>query len=129
MSKIADQVHTKFKLFVGTLDTSGNLGSLAGEVAAWARTAKAAPKSIGIEFLERSHKVMLSVGYRDDEAPYGIELRSAKIAKVGALDPKELGQLERAMADAAAKDQRVICHELYVTDSDELFVVTMSHVG
>jgi hypothetical protein len=127
VSTIEKQVHTKFKLFAGELDHTGNLGKLAAEVAAWAKTAKAAPKSIGIEFLERSHKVMLSVGYRDDEPAYGIELKSTKIGKIGKLDAAELGKLENGMADAAAEDTRVICHELYVTDTDELFVVTMSH--
>lgn len=127
MSTIEKQVHTKFKLFAGALDASGNLGKLAGDVAAWAKTAKAAPKSIGIEFLERTHKVMLSVGYRDDEPAYGIELKSTKIAKISSLDAAELGKLEKAMGEAAAKDKRVICHELYVTDADELFMVTMSH--
>jgi hypothetical protein len=129
VSTIGQQVHTKFKLFAGTLDAGGTLGKIAGEVAAWAKSAKVAPKSIGIEFLEKSHKVILSVGYRDDEAAYGIELKSTKIAKIGALDAANLASLEKAMGDAAAKDQRVICHELYVTDSDDMFVVTMSHSG
>ena len=122
-----DQVHTKFKLFAGTLDKDGTIGKLAGEVAAWAKSAKAAAKSIGIEFLERDHKVILSVGYRDDEAGYGIALKTTKIGSIGKLDAADLGKLEKAMADAAAKDKAVICHELYVTDKNELFVVTMSH--
>jgi hypothetical protein len=129
MSTIGDQVHTKFKLFAGELDAGGNLGKIAAEVGAWAKSAKVAPKSIGIEFLERSHKVILSVGYRDDEAPYGIELKSQKIAKLGSLDAANLATLEKAMGEAATKDKHVICHELYVTDSDDMFVVTMSHSG
>lgn len=129
MSTIGQQVHTKFKLFAGTLDAGGTLGKIAGEVAAWAKGAKVAPKSIGIEFLERSHKVILSVGYRDDEAPYGIELKTTKIAKLGSLDANNLASLEKAMGDAASNDKRVICHELYVTDTDDMFVVTMSHSG
>lgn len=129
MGNIGDQVHTKFKLFVGALDAGGTIGKLAGEVAAWATSAKAAPKSIGIEFLEHSKKVILSIGYRDDEAGYGIALKTTKIATLGSLDAGELGKLERAMADAAAKDSRVICHELYVTDTNDMFVVTMSHAG
>ncbi len=122
-----DQVHTKFKLFAGTLDKSGTIGALAGEVAAWAKSAKVAAKSIGIEFLERDHKVILSVGYRDDEPGYGIVLKSTKIGAIGKLDAADLSKLEQAMAAAAAHDKAVICHELYVTDANELFVVTMSH--
>jgi hypothetical protein len=124
-----EQVHTKFKLFAGTLGAGGTLGALAAEVAAWAKTAKIAAKSIGIEFLERDHRVILSIGYRDDEPAYGIVLKSTKIGAIGKLDAADLGKLEQAMAAAAANDRQVICHELYVTDSNELFVVTMSHAG
>lgn len=127
MSTIGQQVHTKFKLFAGTLDAGGALTKLAGEVAAWAKTAKVAAKSIGIEFLERDHKVILSVGYRDDEPGYGIRLESRKIGVVGKLDAADLSKLEKAMSEAAAHDKHVICHELYVTDTNDLFVVTMSH--
>ena len=31
------------------------------------------------------------------------------------------------MSAAAAKQKAVICHELYVTDTSELFIVTMAH--
>ncbi len=127
MSTIGQQVHTKFKLFAGTLDKGGGLATLAGEVATWAKGAKVAAKSIGIEFLEKDHKVILSIGYRDDEPGYGIALKSTKIGSIGKLDAADLGKLEKAMGDAAAHDKAVICHELYVTDTNELFVVTMSH--
>ena len=127
MSKIADQVHDKFKLFTGTLDAGGNIGKLAGEVAAWVASAKVAPKSIGVEFLEGNKHLILSVGYRDDEAAYGITLASSKVGKVGKLDAADLAKLETDMGAAAAKQQHVICHELYVTDQNELFIVTMQH--
>jgi hypothetical protein len=127
MSKIADQVHTKFKLFTGPLDASGNLGALAGQVTAWAKDARVAAKSIGVEFVESTKHMILSVGYRDDEPAYGITLASSKIGKLGKLDAAELARLERAMGAAAAKIEHVICHELYVTDANELFVVTMAH--
>ena len=127
MGTIADQVHTKFKLFTGSLDTTGHIGALASEVAAWAKAAKVAPKSIGIEFIEKSKQLILSIGYRDDELPYGIKLASAKVGPLGKLDPADLGMLETAMGEAAATTEQLICHELYVTDADELFVVTMAH--
>ncbi|MDB4955416.1 MAG: hypothetical protein JWO36_2985 [Myxococcales bacterium] len=127
MGAIGEQVHTKFKLFTGALDKSGNIGPLAADVAAWAKGAKAAPKSIGVEFVESSKKLILSVGYRDDEKPYGIKLTSAKVGSVGKLDAAELTKLEKAMGDAATKHKNVICHELYVTDANELFIVVMAH--
>ena len=127
MSKIADQVHTKFKLFTGSLDADGNMATLARQVTGWAKDAKVAPKSIGVEFIEGNKKMILSVGYRDDEPAYGITLASSKIGKLGKLDAGELATLEKAMADSAARIKNVICHELYVTDANDLFVVTMAH--
>ena len=127
MAAIADQVHTKFKLFVGSVDKTGNIGTLAADVAAWAKGAKCAPKSIGVEFVESSKKLILSVGYRDDEKAHGIKLTSQKVGSVAKLDAGELTKLEKAMGEAATKHKNVICHELYVTDANELFIVVMTH--
>src|SRR5262245_35272295 len=69
-----DQVHSKFKLFAGSLGPGGSLGSLGTEVEQFAAKVKAAPKSIGVEYLEHSKKVVVSLGYRDDEAAYPIKL-------------------------------------------------------
>ena len=124
---IAAQVHDRFKLFAGTLDADGHPGALAASVAKWAAAASVAPKSIGIEFVESTKQLILSVGYRDDEPGYAVTLASTKIGKLGALDPGELERLEAALATAAASARNVICHELYVTDANELYVVTMSH--
>ncbi len=121
------QVHESFKLFAGKLDAAGHIGDLAKQVTAWAASAKVAPKSIGIEFVEHSKQVILSVGYRSDEAGYGITLASSKIGKIDKLDQAELTKLEGALGKAAGAQQNVICHELYVTDANELYMVTMSH--
>lgn len=127
MAKIADQAHSKFKLFSGALDTSGALGPVADEVAKWAKGGKVAPKSIGVEYVEKLKKIVLSIGYRDDEPGYGVKLASSKVGPIGKLEAADLGKLEKAMAEIAGKTKSVICHELYVTDANELFVVTMAH--
>jgi hypothetical protein len=121
------QVHEAFKLFAGKLDAGGHITEIAKQVTAWAASGKVAPKSIGIEFVESSKQVIFSVGYRQDEAGYGVKLASSKIGKVSALDAAELTRLERALTDAAAAQSDVICHELYVSDANELYMVTMSH--
>ncbi len=121
------QVHEAFKLFAGKLDSGGHITELAKQVTAWAASGKVAPKSIGIEFVESSKQIIFSVGYRQDEAGYGVKIASAKIGKVSALDAGELSRLERALTEAAAAQSDVICHELYVTDANELYMVTMSH--
>lgn len=121
------QVHEAFKLFAGTLDSAGHITELAKQVTAWAASGKVAPKSIGIEFVEATKQVIFSVGYRSDEAGYGVKIASTKIGKLAKLDAAELERLEGALGNAAAGQRDVICHELYVTDSTELFMVTMSH--
>jgi hypothetical protein len=127
MSKIAEQVHGRFKVFTGKLAADNTLGVLATEIEDWVRTAKVAPKSIGVEYLESSKKLILSVGYRDDEAPYNITLTSVQIGRLEALDAPGLAKLEQAMTRASATVKNIICHELYVTESHELLMVFMAH--
>lgn len=127
MSSARDQVHSKFKLFTGTLGPGASLGKLADDVAAFAAKAKAAPKSIGVEYLEHSNQVVVSLGYRDDEPAYPIKLRSVSLGKVHNFSGAELAPLEAKMADAAAKTPHIICHELLVTADDEFIMVFMTH--
>ena len=78
MAEIAEQVHSKFKVFAGQLDRNKTLGPLAGEIAAWVKQQGVAPKSIGIEYLEGVKRVVVTVGYRDDEPGYPIELHTSR---------------------------------------------------
>ena len=127
MSQIADQVHDKFKVFTGKLAGDGTLGNLAAEVESWVKSAKVAPKSIGVEFIESAGVLLLSVGYRDDEAGYPVKLSSVRVGKIESIDAAGLANVEKAMATASGKLSNVICHELYVTGSSELLMVFMSH--
>ncbi len=129
MTTIAHQVHEKFKLFSGKLEGDGTLGTLANEVAAWARDAKVAPKSIGIEYVESADRVIFSLGYRDDEPAYDIAIKSVPVGKLAGFSADELGSLEKAMAGAAATSGKIICHELYVTAGSDLLMVLMSHAA
>jgi hypothetical protein len=127
MSEIASQVHGKFKLFTGTLGADKTIGELADEVEAWVRSAKVAPKSIGVEYLEGAGRLILTVGYRDDETPYQVKLTCASIGKVESLDAAGLSKLEQAMAAASGKLRSIICHELYITDDNDFLMVFMTH--
>ena len=129
MSTIDHQVHEKFKLFSGKLEGDGTLGALAAEVAAWAREAKVAPKSIGIEYVESADRVIFSLGYRDDVSPYAIAVISVRVGKLDGFGEAELGALEKAMATAAASSGHILCHELYVTANNDLLMVLMSHAA
>jgi hypothetical protein len=126
---IAHQVHEKFKLFSGKLASDGTLGDLATEVAAWAKEAKVAPKSIGIEYVESADRVIFSIGYRDDEPGYPITVKSVAVGKLSGFSEGELAGLEKAMATAAAASGHLICHELYVTAKNDLLMVLMSHAA
>jgi hypothetical protein len=124
---IQDQAHDNFKLFTGKLDDAGHIKPIAAEIEKWVADKKVAPKSIGIEFLEKRQVVILSIGYREDEPGYNVRITSQKIGRIGELDAGERERLERAMNAAATNSRDVICHELYVTERDDLYIVTMSH--
>ena len=129
MTTSLDQVHEKFKLFSGKLESDGTIGALATEVAAWARDAKVAPKSIGIEYVESADRVIFSLGYRDDEPTYGVTIKSVPVGKLAGFGAAELAVLETAMGAAAANQGKILCHELYVTAKSDLLMVVMSHAG
>ena len=121
---IDEQVHHQFKVFAGdAFDT------LAGQVQAWAAGGDAAPKSIGIEFIEAANKLLLSVGYRSDEPGYPVRLHSVSLGALGSLDDASLAGIGAKMAEASRGFDRVICHELYVTGGQEVRMVFMVQEG
>lgn len=126
MSRAKEQVHSKFKLFRGKLQKGPSIGKLAADAEAWVRSAKVAPKSVGIEYLEGDRKLVLSIGYRDDEAAYPIKLSAVTLGRVKKLKKSQLAELEEKMATASAKVTRVLCHELFVTEDHEFVMVFMS---
>ena len=70
------QIHNRFKIFTGTLAADQTLGAIADQIAAFVTEHKVAAKSIGIEYLEGSKRIAISLGYRDDEAPYPVKVVS-----------------------------------------------------
>ena len=126
MAGIGEQVHAKFKVFAGELDRNKTLGALGQEIAAWAEQRRVAPKSIGIEYLEAAKRIVVTLGYRDDEPGYRIELHTVALGKSDAFGA-DFSALEQAMAAAAAKLTNIICHELYITENHEFLMVFMTH--
>src|ERR1700689_956083 len=123
---ITRQVHDKFKIFSGALAADGTIGKIADEVAAFASKAKIAPKSIGVAYLEPSKHIVVTLGYRDDEEPYGVKLHSVRLGKIE-VKGNDFSALEEKMAKAGAKHRNIICHELYVTGGNDFTVVVMTH--
>jgi hypothetical protein len=123
---IAKQVHDKFKIFSGELAADGSLGKLADEVAAFANKSKIAAKSIGVAYLEPSKRLMITLGYRDDEDSYPVKLHCIPLGKVD-VKAGDFHALEASMAKATGKQRNIICHELYVTGGHDFTMVLMTH--
>jgi len=123
---IAKQVHEKFKIFSGELASDGSIGKLADEVADFARKSKIAAKSIGVAYLEPHKRLVITLGYRDDEAPYPIKLHCTRLGKID-VKAANFGALEEKLSAASAKQSNIICHELYVTGQDDFTLVVMTH--
>lgn len=128
MSQIAEQVHGKFKVFAGELQADKTIGALADEVAAFARDNQIAAKSIGVEYLEGANRLIVTLGYRDDEEAYPIALHTESLGTTDAMGD-DFAALEEAMSAASRKHPNIICHELYVTDDHEFLMIFMTHEG
>lgn len=126
MSQIAEQVHGKFKVFAGPLHTDNTIGPLAEEVARFVQESGAAAKSIGVEYLESADRLIVTLGYRDDEEGYPVKLSSVSLGQIEALG-SDFTDLERRMAEASAGVRNIICHELYVTEDHDFMMIFMTH--
>lgn len=126
MGQIAEQVHNRFKVFAGPLHEDNTIGPLAEEVARFVRESGAAAKSIGVEYLESADRLVVTLGYRDDEEGYPVRLSSVSLGKIEALGA-DFADLERRMAEAGAGFQNIICHELYITEEHDFMMIFMTH--
>jgi hypothetical protein len=125
-SEITYQEHSKFKVFVGMLTKSKSIGVLANKVAKFAEENKIAAKSIGVEYLESPGQLLITLGYREDEPYYPIQLHCKRLGKIDVLGG-DYTSLEQAMEKVAQKYSKIICHELYATEDHELLMIVMTH--
>jgi hypothetical protein len=120
------QVHDKFKVFTGKPAPDKTIGALADDVAAFAKKAGIAAKSIGVEYLESAGRLLITLGYRDDEAHYPIKLHAIPLGKIDAM-ATDFTDLEKKLAEASGRYRNIICHELYVTGDRDFVMVLMTH--
>ncbi len=120
------QVHNKFKIFTGALAADKTIGPLAEQISAFVAERKVAAKSIGVEYLESAKKLIITLGYRDDEDTYPVKVSTVSLGKIGGLETGDVSRLEAAMSDACAAFDGIICHELYITDDGDFLVVFLS---
>lgn len=126
MSQIGDQVHNHFKVFAGTLDANNSIGALADDVANYVSENGIAPKSIGVEYLEAADRLIITLGYRNDEPGYPIKLSCVSLGQIDALG-SDFAELEKRMQAASTQQSNIICHELYVTAEHEFLMIFMTH--
>jgi hypothetical protein len=120
------QVHNKFKIFTGALADDKTIGPLAEQIAAFVAERKIAAKSIGVEYLESAKKLIITLGYREDEDTYPVKVSTVSLGKIGGLESGDVSRLEAAMSDACTAFDGIICHELYITDDGDFLVVFLS---
>ncbi|MDH5680328.1 MAG: hypothetical protein OEZ36_01980 [Spirochaetota bacterium] len=120
------QEHKKFKLFTKDFSSQESLKQLLKEIEKWVADEKVAPKSIGVEYLEKSKHIVMSIGYQDDNG-YKVQLSSELVSKIDLN--ADYSQIEKSMAEAASKHENIICHELFITDSGDFHMVFMVKVA
>lgn len=123
---MADNIHDRFKLFIGALDDAGQINDLVKDIVAWATKEKIAPKSVGAAVSK--DKLLMTIGYREGDEPAEFELHSMKIGRVGVLDADEVGRFLRAIESGGMNWPPVIGHTMYVTKANDLYLVILSAV-
>ena len=118
------QEHTQFKLFSKEFKGDQSVQELLDEVEKWANDNVVGPKSIGVEYIESNHNILMTLGYRSDEN-YPVHLVSDMIGTVNVGG--DYSDIEAGIATAAQKHANIICHEMFITAADELYMVFMNH--
>ncbi len=117
------QGHTKFKLFSKDFSSEASIRELLNDIENWVSANAVGPKSIGVEFLESSKTIVMSIGFRDDEN-YNVSLKSDLIGKMEA--GADTATIEAGMEKAASQYSDVICHELFITGAGDFYMVFMN---
>ena len=108
---VKQQVHEKFKVFVGA-----DIADVGAQVREFTAGGSVAAKSIGVEYIEGSSRLLLSLGYREGESGYAVKLESRQLGSFDPTSPVSITELEKALDATAASSSEMICHELYVSD-------------
>lgn len=116
------QQHSKFKLFVGQPSASDPLAGIGKQVSEFVAENKVSAKSIGTEYIERRKTLVVTLGYREGEDSRPVRLQAVKLQG----DSKDLAALEQQMGEASSKLSGIICHELFITEAGEFYMVFMT---
>ena len=112
-----EQVHSKFMVSVydGVISQE-NLNDFANII----DKNDIAAKSIGIEYLEAQKKTVISVGFSEGSGyPITLKLVDEGVVKI---DSEEL---VKKLDHAASMHDNIICHEFFIDEKQNLFVLLM----
>ena len=112
--------HSEFKVFKGKIE---DIAAIQQAMESFVVSKQVSARSIGIEYIEHSKEVLISLGYSNegDHVPVSIAM-----VNLGKVDTNDTTTIERLMSEAAKKQQNVICHELCITENDEFMMLFMS---
>lgn len=126
MKPAAGQVHSEFRVFTGKAAKGNPIAGVARKAEAFVSAEKVAPKSIGVEYLEATREVILTVGFRRGVAPYEVSIVARSLGVLADSKRATLAALESRMRAAASELKDVICHELLISETRELTMVFMT---
>ena len=112
--------HNQFKIFKGQL---GDLSAIKKKIESFVSKNKVSARSIGIEFIEHTKEVFISFGYSKEGKFAAV---SIDIVNLGKVDLGNTKAIEKQMSAEAKKLKKVICHELLITDQNELMMLFMT---
>ncbi len=118
-----EQVHSKFKLFVGDHSAETGANELAKQMEEFVVNSKVAAKSIGIEYLEATKQIIMTLGYAENQSSIPVKITSVSLGKADIAT--DIAALEHKMGEVASQHSNIICHELYVTEEHEFVMVFM----
>ena len=114
------QSHSKFKVFISEPGKNGLLNEdVPVAISRFVDQHNVAAKSIGVEFVEASGKVLLSLGYAEGQGTHQVTVKTVSLGKLGL----EAAAIESALETAASGLTDVICHEFYVDGSGNFVAV------
>lgn len=115
------QVHSKFKFF--ELDfTDGKISKIDKKLfLSFLDNPKTLIKSVGVEFIEPTSKILLSFGYDLKKNTHNHDLIFKKVGSYSGI--LSLEAIELKMEKEALKLEHVICHEFFVDNKNDVYAI------
>jgi hypothetical protein len=125
---MAKQAHNKFKVY--SVPFSGSFDAKTKKpILAFVNQEGVSAKSVGIEFLESSSRLVISIGYavqKKNTSKYDLTIKSVGKHDFSGEGFAELDKVSAAFEKTAGKLENIICHEFFITGSGEAFAIFLT---